>query len=88
MSIRKVSFEYVSAISHPEYYRGDNPCVRPEEVPDNHWTKVERERSAEGATEQYNGLLELIGSGELIRNAELYEAETPAEPQWSKVAPG
>jgi hypothetical protein len=88
MMIRKVSFEHVSAIRHPEYYHGDYPCpdVDREGIPDEHWTRTERQ--GDDVTQQYEGLLELIGRGELIRNVHLYEAEAPVDPQWREVATG
>jgi hypothetical protein len=78
--IRKVSFEMVSGIKYPGYYRGERPVVRPEDVPNEHWHTVSRE--GEGVEDQYDGLLELIAEGELIRNARLLQA---AEPQWREV---
>lgn len=84
--IRKVSFEHVSAIAHPEYYYGDHPAVRTEEVPDEHWKVAERVGDDVG--EQYRGLLELMSRGELIRNPRLYEGDVPAEVEWREVKPG
>lgn len=81
--LRKVTFEYVSAIAHPECYSGDRPRVRPDDVPDEHWSRVERQ--GEGVDSQFAGLQELMASGELIRNVHLYKADTPAEPQWREV---
>lgn len=78
-TLRKVSFEHVSAIKHPEYYRGDAPAVLASEVPDEHWTWTEREGDVD---DQYQGLLELQASGELIRNVRLFEADPVPEPQW------
>jgi hypothetical protein len=82
--IRKISFEHVSAIAHPEYYHGDSPAVRVEEVPDEHWTHTERQ--GDDLNRQYCGLLELIAGGELIRNVRLFEADAPAEPEWREVS--
>ncbi len=82
--VRKVVFEHVSAIAHPEYYFGDNPVVRADEVPDEHWTRTERQ--GEGVDKQHAGLLGLMESGELIRNVQLFEAATPA-PQWREITP-
>lgn len=83
IQIRKVSFEHVSAIAHPEYYYGDRPAVRPEQVPDEHWHLTERQ--GDDVDEQYRGLLQLMGRGELIRNPRLYEADPPAEIDWREV---
>lgn len=86
MLIRKISFEQVSALAHPEYYSGwgDSPRVRPEYVPDEFWTRTERQGDDVG--EHYRGLIELKGRGGLIRNVFLYEAEASADPQWREVA--
>jgi hypothetical protein len=85
MTIRKVSFEHVSATAHPEYYHGDHPWwnVTPASVPDEHWALTERQ--GDDVDEQYRGLLELIGRGELIRNVHLFEADAPAELEWREV---
>lgn len=83
--IRKVAFDHVSAIAHPEYYRGDNPAVRPDQVPDEHWSHTERQGDVDS---QHEGLLELIQHGELIRNVRLYEADTPEPAQWREVVTG
>lgn len=77
--IRKVSFEMVSAVAHPEHYYGSSPAVRPEQVPDEHWHS--QERQGDDVADQYEGLLTLMGQGELIRNVRLYEGET----QWREV---
>lgn len=84
-TVMKVSFEQVSAIRHPEYYRGDHPCVSADQVPDEDWTRTERE--GDGARDQYNGLLRLMAAGELIRDVHLYEAEAVAT-TWREVTPG
>lgn len=79
----KVSFEMVSAIGHPEYYRGSRPCVRPEQVPDEHWHMVER--VGDGARAQYEGLRRLVAEGELIRNVRLWECAALPEIEWRVV---
>lgn len=84
-TVMKVSYEHVSAIRHPEYYRGDHPCVSADQVPDEHWTRTEREGG--GVREQYNGLVRLMAAGELIRDVHLYEAEV-VSPAWRDVTPG
>jgi hypothetical protein len=86
MLIRKISFEHVSAIAHPEYYHGDSPCpgIDPAGIPDGHWTRTERQ--GDDVDEQYRGLLELFARGELVRDVHLYEAEAPVDPQWREVA--
>lgn len=81
--LRKVTFEHVSAIVHPEYYSGDRPRVRPEDVPGEHWSLIERQ--GEGVEGQFAGLRQLMASGELIRDVHLYEADAPAEPQWREL---
>lgn len=82
-SIGKVSFEHVSAIEHPEYYDGDRPIVSADSVPDEHWTYTER--VGVKVTQQYNGLVRIMGDGELIRNPRLFEADAPSEPEWREV---
>ena len=77
----KVSWEMVSAIGHPEYYRGEHPCVAAAQVPDEHWHRVEREGD-DGIRVQYNGLRRLIDQGELIRNVQLFVATAP---QWREI---
>lgn len=82
----KVSFEHVSAIRYPQYYRNERPVVAPEDVPDEHWTLTERTGDGPGVWSQYNGLHRLIGEGELIRNPRVFE--TPViEPTWRDVTP-
>jgi hypothetical protein len=71
---QKISFETVSAIGHPEYYNGDAPSVRPEQVPDEHWHTVER--VGEDVHDQYNGLRQLMEQGELIRDVRLLQGES------------
>jgi hypothetical protein len=83
--VLKISFEHVSAIGHPEYYRGDHPCVPASAVPDEHWTRTER--TGDAIHEQYNGLLQLIEAGELIRDVQMYETEA-VEPIWRDITPG
>lgn len=81
-TIRKVTFESVSAIGHPEYYQGDQPRVTRDQVPDEHWTKTERE--GDGVDDQHRGLLQLIEQGELIRNVRLFEGEAAAT-EWREI---
>lgn len=80
--VYKVAFEHVSAIRHPQYYRGDRPAVAADVVPDEHWTYVER--IGDGCAEQYEGLVDLMRRGELIRDVVLCDADVP-EPQWREV---
>lgn len=84
MKVVKLSFEHVKAISYPQYYRGDRPAVSADDVPDEHWTRTER--TGEGIWDQYDGLQELMYTGELIRNVFVYEAEVPV-PEWRDVTP-
>lgn len=86
MLIRKISFEHVSALAHPEYYStwNNKPRVHPEHVPDEFWTRTERQ--GDDVDEHYRGLIELKGRGGLIRDVILYEAEAVADPQWREVA--
>lgn len=71
----------VSAIGHPEYYRGDNPICSPNQVPDVDWHVVEKEGLFDDLIEQHSGLLLLISKNELIRNVQLFTATKP-EIQW------
>lgn len=80
--MRKLSWEYVSAISHPEHYRGGNPCVAAGDVPEAHWSPVER--AGDDVASQHNGPIQLMGQGELIRNVRIFEGEA-TEPQWVEV---
>lgn len=78
--MQKVSFEHVSAITHPQWHRGDNPAVAAADVPDQYWSRVER--AGADVEHQYHGLCELERSGQLIRAVRLFEA---AEPDWREV---
>lgn len=82
MKIFKVSFEHVSVIRYPQYYRGDQPCVTASEVPEEHWTLTEVERDEEAARAQINGLHKLVAARELIRNVRLFEGDAPAQVEW------
>ena len=81
--ILRLTFDYVSAVAHPQYYQGKKPCVQEQEVPDEHWTTVDRVGDAILA--QHRGLMDLIARGELIRNVHLFEADIPPQPQWREV---
>lgn len=83
--IRRIVFEYVSIAAHPEHYHGDRPCIQPSQVPDGHWTLVDR--VGDGVLAQYEGLMNLIAQGELIRDVRLYVADKPAEIVWRQVKP-
>lgn len=76
MTRRRVTWEHVSAIGHPEYYRGDNPCVSASAVPDAHWTSMER--IGEDIQLQATGLRQLVREGELVRNVQEWEAPDDA----------
>lgn len=77
-ALMRLTFEQVSAIAHPEYYRGERPCVRPDQVSDNHWKLTSRVGGDE-LLDQYDGLIELQRSGELIRDVSLVrEDDEPA----------
>ena len=77
-----VAFEYVSAVAHPRYYRGDRPRVRASDVRDEHWTHVQRTVEDPGeAGRQYEGLVALERAGELIRNVVMVaDVEAPPPP--------
>ena len=80
----KVEFEIVSAIRHPEHYRGDHPAVSPDKVPEEHWSKVSREADdLSQLTDQYWTLKMWETAGtELVRNPKLYEMTLP---HWQKI---
>jgi len=84
--MRRLEWEHVSAYRHPEYYQGDNPQVRPEQVPDEHWEHLRRQDTGLNIAVQAEGLLGLVARGELIRNVRMFEAEI-AEPTWREVTP-
>jgi hypothetical protein len=84
--VLKICFEQVSAIRHPEYYRGDRPCVAASNVPDEHWHRTERTGDKDSVMSQYEGLQMLMYRGELIRDVCVYVAEQ-VEPQWREFAP-
>jgi hypothetical protein len=88
VKIFKVAFEHVSVIRYPQYYRGDQPCVTPAAVPEEHWTSTEVERDEAAARVQIEGLHTLVARGELVRNVRLFEADAP-QVEWreSEVAP-
>lgn len=66
-----VSFQYVSAEKHPEYYctgHGTHPAVPADEVPGRYWTDVVvRHTNHPDAVAQFRGLNELMLRGEYIR---------------------
>lgn len=82
MSVLKVTFEQVSAIAHPEYYNGDRPAVTPDQVPEAHWSRTERQ--GDGVVSHYEGLQRLIREGELIRDVRLFES---GDPEWHEIQP-
>lgn len=89
MRMYKVTFELVNPIAHPEYYCGhgcgEHPATDPVTIPDEHWKLVESPGDEDGARSQFQGLVQQIGEGELIRNPRLWAAEvdwvefTPAD---------
>jgi hypothetical protein len=76
----RISFEFVNPISHPQAYRGDNPCVPAAMVPEDWWHRVERESyDLDDVQSQFDGLNSEIAKGELIRNPLI---ETTAITTW------
>lgn len=74
----RISFEFVNPISHSQAYRGDKPCIRAADVPEEWWHRVERESyDLADVQSQLNGLNSEIVKGELIRNP-LIEKSTVA----------
>ena len=82
MKAYKLTFESVSPLGPgAQFYRGDVPCARPEEVPDEFWHVTEVEHDGSRA-DQYTTLRMWAESGQqLIRNVRWFEAET-TEPEW------
>lgn len=81
----KIEFEVVSAIRHPEHYRGDgHPAISPDKVPEEHWSKVSREaENLSQLADQYARLKMWETTGtELVRNPKLYEMTLP---HWQKI---
>lgn len=66
-----VSFQYVSALTHPEHYckaHGSHPAHPVEDVPEEHWTQVAvRHTNHPDSVHQFRGLKALAADGELIR---------------------
>jgi hypothetical protein len=81
--MRKLAWEMVHPLTHPECYHGDYPAVTPDQVPESYWQPVETP-PREDVDEQYHGLHNLIAAGELIRNVRMFEADI-VEPQWREV---
>lgn len=74
MSMEKsfiVSFQYVSAQTHPEHYckaHGTHPAHPVEDVPVEHWTHVAvRHTNHADAVQQFRNLNALAADGELIQ---------------------
>lgn len=82
MRIFKVTFEMVSPIAHPQFYdANDVPTLEAELIPDRYWHTVES--TGKDILDQYRGLLELMNTGEPIRNVRLYTAD---EPVWAEIS--
>lgn len=90
-AVLKISFEHVSAITHPQYYctaHGSHPAVTADQVPADHWTLTQRTSTRDGGGDiwaQYDGLRKLIADGELVRNVHVFEAWPALE--WRDVTP-
>jgi len=83
----RVSFEMVSAVTHPELYDPATERARADvvlgDIDEDWWHPVSRETSSEvDARSQILGLYEQIGEGELIRRV-LLERSSPA---WEPVS--
>lgn len=66
----RLTFEQVSAVAYPQYYRRSRPCVHRDHVSEKHWTRTSKVGGYE-LIDQYEGLLELERQGELIRDISL-----------------
>lgn len=81
----KMTWWHVSAILHPEYYKGDNADADPGDVPEEHWSMCSVVRDTlEEIEQQYNGLHQLIEENELIRDVKVYRRPAPVEPPWER----
>ena len=69
----KLNWMMVSAIAHPEFYRGEHPIVKLSEVPEELWHYVERTGQKEDILLQRDGLLHLIKQGELIKDVHVFK---------------
>lgn len=79
----RVTFELVNPIDHPVAYCGDRPCIAARDVPDEWWTRVERESfDLDNVRDQFHSLLKMEIEGELIRNQRL-EKTTVVQEEWS-----
>src|SRR3990172_612577 len=78
----KVTWEMVSAVSHPQFYNGESPAYNPDKIPDEYWKTIISEHAS---MSQYRGLMDLVRAGEYIRNVRLYVAETNIV--WKEVTP-
>lgn len=71
-----LKWEYVSAVTHPECYYGDDPNITRDKVPASYWSECSKESTDKDEVEgQYGGLVQLVKDGELIRNVRLYRGE-------------
>lgn len=72
----RLTFDHVSAIAYPQYYRLERPVVHTDNVSEKHWSRVVKVGGDELAA-QYEGLLGLIRDGELIRDVSLIVEDDP-----------
>lgn len=83
MKIYRLEFEMVDALSCPQFYRGENPICKPQDVPDRFWHKVKTE--GDNPFAQYNTLKRWAETGEqLIRNVKLFEGEA-SDIEWAEL---
>lgn len=79
----KIEFESVSAVGEGnQFYCGDEPNCRPDNVPNNFWHKTIRE--TEDPQQQYKTLLGWAKEGtQLIRNVKLFKSDV--NPEWKEI---
>lgn len=81
--IYKLEFETVSPCGAGyKFYANDEPICKPDEVPDEYWSKVSRD--TDNPWQQYQSLKKWVETGEqLIRNVNLWKMDS--EPKWTLV---
>jgi hypothetical protein len=73
MEVGRVTFEYVSPFQYPQAYSGSKSTIHPNDIPEEWWILVVTVKPICEARSQYEGLLEQMRDGELIRNPKLSE---------------
>lgn len=81
--IYKLEFETVSPCGAGyKFYANDEPICKPDEVPEEYWSKVSRD--TDNPWQQYQSLKKWVETGEqLIRNFNLWKMDS--EPKWALI---